>query len=195
MRSSHPHEHERIALDKIDRIHLDRCGSVLVVADGERPEVLHPDKRHRRSPHQFDVEVVANPPDKRFGKRGAATRDLIDVAARKGVVTRMEALGRPGQVDEVDVSWQFVVDHAQQRRFVNPGIQLQVSDLANGVHARVGPPRAIQLECLRAGRGTDGPFDLAGHGPGVLLDLPPAVARAGVFDGEFESGHVVEIIL
>ena len=36
-----------------------------------------------------------------------------------------------------------------------------------------------------------GAIDFALHGFGVLLDLPAAVARAGVFDGQFEAWHSV----
>ncbi len=39
------------------------------------------------------------------------------------------------------------------------------------------------------GRLVDGTFEVALHRPGVLLDLPPAVAGARVLDGELETRH------
>ena len=50
-------------------------------------------------------------------------------------------------------------------------------------------PAPYSSKRLHAGHGRDRALDLAGHGPGVLLDLPPAVAGAGVLDGQLEARH------
>ena len=62
-------------------------------------------------------------------------------------------------------------------------------DLADRVNPCIRPARTVQLEILAAGDVADDAIDFPLDGPGVLLDLPAAVARAGVFDREFEAGH------
>ena len=66
---------------------------------------------------------------------------------------------------------------------------VEVRDLAERVHARVGAARAVQLEPVGAERLAHGAVDLALHRPRVLLDLPAAVAGAGVLDEQLEPGH------
>ena len=66
---------------------------------------------------------------------------------------------------------------------------VEVRDLGERVHAGIGPARAVELEVAPPGDRPDGAIDLALHGPCVLLNLPAAVARAGVLDGEAEAGH------
>ena len=62
------------------------------------------------------------------------------------------------------------------------GVEIEVRDLRERVHAGVGPSRAVELELPPPRHVRDRPIDLSRDGPRVLLDLPPAVARAGVFD-------------
>jgi hypothetical protein len=57
------------------------------------------------------------------------------------------------------------------------------------MHAGVGASGPVQLEITHASRFAHGPIDLAGHGAGILLNLPPAVARAGVLESQLEAGH------
>jgi hypothetical protein len=55
-------------------------------------------------------------------------------------------------------------------------------DLSERVHARIGPSRAVQLELLSPRDVSNGALDLTRNGFCVLLNLPAAVPRAGVFD-------------
>ena len=60
-------------------------------------------------------------------------------------------------------------------------------DLRERVDAGVGAAGSVQLEVARAGGGADRALDLALHRLRVLLNLPAAVARAGVFDRQLEA--------
>ena len=62
-------------------------------------------------------------------------------------------------------------------------------DLRERVDAGVGPARAVELELAASRDLADRAVDLALHGACVLLDLPAAVARAGVLDDQLESRH------
>ena len=66
---------------------------------------------------------------------------------------------------------------------------VEVGDLRERVDAGVGAARPVELEVVAAGDRSDGAVDLALDRPGVLLNLPAAVARAGVLDGQLEAGH------
>ncbi len=69
-----------------------------------------------------------------------------------------------------------------------------MGDLRERVHAGVGAARAVQLEVLHACHAANGPGDLALHGARVVLDLPAAIARAGIFNGELEPHAQLGII-
>src|SRR5258707_2317031 len=62
-------------------------------------------------------------------------------------------------------------------------------DVRARVHAGVGAARAVTANLLAADR-LDRIFDRALHGCAVVLDLPAAIRRAVIFDGEFVAGHV-----
>jgi hypothetical protein len=68
-------------------------------------------------------------------------------------------------------------------------IDIRVRHLRERVHARVGAARSVQLEVAAAGHCADGPVDLTLDGSRVLLNLPAAETRAGIFDGQPEPGH------
>ena len=76
-----------------------------------------------------------------------------------------------------------------QRLGCQAGVDVEVRDLRQRVDAGVGAARPVQLEVRAAGRLADRAIDLALHRPRVLLDLPAAVARAGVLDQELEAWH------
>ena len=67
------------------------------------------------------------------------------------------------------------------------GVDVEMRDLRQRMHAGVGPAGSIQLEVRDTRRLMYRALDLALHRPRVLLNLPAAVAGAGVFDGELEA--------
>ena len=69
-------------------------------------------------------------------------------------------------------------------------MDVKVRDLCEGVDASVGAARAVELEVAFARRLQQRAGDFALNRPRVLLDLPAAIAAAGVFDGQFEA-HLV----
>ena len=101
----------------------------------------------------------------------------------------VEAVRRLVDPPDVDVRGQALVDAVAQGVWRQVGVNLEVRDLRQRVHARVGAPRAVQLELPAPRRLVDGALDLPGNRPRVLLDLPAAIPRAGIFDHELEAGH------
>ncbi len=68
--------------------------------------------------------------------------------------------------------------------------EVDVRDLAERVHAGIGSPGAVRVELPAAGDVRERSVELALHRPGVLLDLPTAVAGAGVFEGQLVASHL-----
>ena len=77
---------------------------------------------------------------------------------------------------------QLVVHAPQQRGRRDIRANVQVRHLRKRVHPGVGASGAVQLESRAPGRFAHRAVEFACHRAGVLLNLPPAVARAGVFD-------------
>ena len=159
------------------------------VVVGERFEVVQADERGCRLLHRRQVERLLDPPDVRFSERGPASRDVVQVASRSGVVPGVELVRRLLDGDDVDVGRQLVVDSAAQRLSVEVRVDVEVRDLRQRVDAGVGASRPVQLELRAAGRRADRPIDLALNRARVLLNLPAAVASARVLDEEPESRH------
>ena len=90
---------------------------------------------------------VAHPPDERLGERRPAPGDLIEVAARDGAVPRVEPRRHALGGEHVDVGGQRVVDVADERAPAAAGSRAsRCDDLAERVHAGVGPAGAVGLE-------------------------------------------------
>ena len=84
------------------------------VGDGERPEVVHADERLCGLLHPLHAERLLHPPDVGLGEGGAARGHLIEVAARHGVVSGVEAVRHDLRREDVDIGGQFVVHLAPQ---------------------------------------------------------------------------------
>ena len=91
--------------------------------------------------------------------------------------------------EHVDIDGQRVVDAEEQRLGRQRRYDVEVRHLGERVDARVGAARAVQLEILASGDGADRAIELSGDRPRVFLNLPAAVARSGVFDGQLEARH------
>ena len=99
-----------------------------------------------------------------------------------GIVARVEPVGCLRDRADVDVGRQLVVDFLSERFGREVGIQLEVRDLRDRVHAGIGSARSVQLELAPSRRFADRALDLARDRPRVLLHLPAAVARARVLN-------------
>jgi hypothetical protein len=102
----------------------------------------------------------------------------------------MEAVRHLLDRTDVDVGGKRVVDPVAQHRRRHVGIDVQVRDLRERVHAGIGPPRSIQLELASSGHVLDRTFEFPGYRPRVFLDLPATVFRAGVLDDQLEPRHI-----
>ena len=192
VRADDAHEHQRAGF--LDRHRGDGHGGRLLlgIVVGERREVLHAGERGGAGAHLTHVERIAHPPHERLGERGAPPRDLVQVAAGGGVVAGVEPVRHDLDAADVDVGGQRLVDPRQQRRRRQRRADVEMRDLGQRVDAGVGAAGAVDLEAIAAGRGADRLDQLALDRPRVGLDLPAAVARAGVLDGQLEAGHGVQ---
>ena len=117
-------------------------------------------------------------------------RDLVEVASRDGAVARVKARGHALGGQDVDVVRQRVVDARDERGRRQLDAEIDVRDLAERVHAGIGAAGAVRLERRAARRlSASGAVELALHRARVLLDLPAAVAGAGVFERQLVAGH------
>src|SRR6185437_15454719 len=66
---------------------------------------------------------------------------------------------------------------------------IAVGNLSEGVHAGIGAARAVDANRLAADR-LDRCLQRALHRGAIVLDLPAAIRRAVIFDGQFVAGHV-----
>jgi len=204
MRALDGDQQEIAVLPDLDAIHQHQRGSPLGprprglgivrvalarVRGGERLEVLHPDEGRGRLAHGVHVERFPHPPDVGLGERGPAPGDLVDVAACDRAVPRVEPVRRLGGAEYVDVRRQLVVEALNERGRRQVRRHVEVGDLREGVHAGVGTAGAVQLEVLTSGHRPDRPVQFTLDGARVLLDLPAAVAGAGVLDREAIAGH------
>src|SRR5439155_11603449 len=160
-----------------------------VIPVGKRAKIPHADTCLRRVAHACDVERLLHPPDVRLGERRAAPRELIQVAARDGVVPRVKTVRHLRRREDVDVGRQLVVQPPAQRVGRQIRADVEMRHLRERVHAGVGPARSVQLEVLAPGDRADSAVDFTLHRLRVLLDLPAAVACAGVLDRQLEAWH------
>jgi hypothetical protein len=155
----------------------------------EGPEVTHPDEGRGGLTHMLDVQGISDPPDVLLGEGGSSARDLIQVAPLDRVVTGVETMRDDVGREDMDVGGQFVIEAKYKSVRRNARADIEMGDLRQRMDPGVGPPRSVQLEVLPPGDRANGPIDLTLDGAGVLLDLPTAVARSGVLDGQLETRH------
>ena len=106
-------------------------------------------------------------------------------------MTRVKAVRNLVDLADMDIGREHVVDSRAKRRGRHVRVQLQMCDLRERMHSGIGSSGAIELELSPSSHLADGLIDLPLHGSSVLLNLPPAVARAGVFDDELVAGHEI----
>jgi hypothetical protein len=102
----------------------------------------------------------------------------------------MEAVRHLLDREHVDVGGQLVVERVAQGVGSERRRDLEMGDLQEGMDAGVRAARAVELEVAAAADGLDRLLELALDRARVLLDLPAAVARAGVFERKLEPQAV-----
>jgi hypothetical protein len=99
---------------------------------------MEADEARRSRLHAREIEVLFHPPHIRLGKRGPSSRDLVDVGASDGIVARVKLVADLLGEQDVDVRGQFVVDSAAQRLGWNRGVNVEMRDLRERMHAGIG---------------------------------------------------------
>ena len=132
--------------------------------------------------HRFHIERVFHPPYVLFRQCRAPGRQVVDVAARLGVVPGMKPRIGLLHRQDVDVVRQLVVQAQEQglQRQVG-GFDVQMRHLAQGVYPGIGAPGALQFKIIGLENIFADVHDGALHGAGIFLQLPAFVAGAFVF--------------
>jgi hypothetical protein len=99
--------------------------------------------------------------------------------------SRGYALGR----EHVDVGRQGLVETVAQGVGRHHCRKVEVGHLAECVNAGIRASGSVGVGPAHAQGIAHRSMELALNRPGVVLDLPAAVARAGVLQGQFVSGH------
>ena len=194
VRAHDAHEDQRALLGHLAPLEEHARRALLGIEVGEGLEVVHAAEQRRRLGHPPHVQVVLDPPDERLREGGPAARDLVQVAARERAVAGVEPAADRLHREHVHVARQLVVElHAQDLRR-HRRQELDVRDLPQRVHPGIGPPRAVELERRGVDHRRDRAVELPLHGAGVLLHLPPAVARAGVFERQLVTRHSITCV-
>jgi hypothetical protein len=152
-------------------------------------KVLHADEGMGSQSHPIDVEPISDPPDERLGERRSAERDLIEVTTGDGVMARVETMRHDQCRQDIDVRRQILIQLSQENLARQRRADVEMRDLRQRVNARIRSASSVELEVLAAGHRANSPIDFALDRPCILLNLPAAVARAGVLDRELEARH------
>ncbi len=189
VRAHHAHQDQGPGLGHLDPLEGDAGGGLVGVVGGEGAEVLEAQEGLGRGPHRLDLEGVLDPPHEGLAEGRAAAGDLVEVGPRLGRVAGVELARDLLHPQQVDVGRQAVVEGEEQLVGPQARLEVEVRHLGQGVHAGVGAAGPVKLEVLALGQVAHRRHDLARHRAGVLLDLPAAVARAVVLEGQLEARH------
>src|SRR6516225_47161 len=107
-------------------------------------------KQRRRPGHCLDVQLVFYPPYVFFCERLLAPRDLIKIHARDRIMAGVEIPRSALDAENRDVGWKKVVEAAPDRvgRLTDFRSRLEMHDLRQGMHTRVGPAGALHFEIV-----------------------------------------------
>ena len=153
----------------------------------KRREIVRAQKTRDVRAHLVPIHFVKDHPDPLVKKRPLSERHGIPVPSSNRRIARMKVRGRGCKAVHAYV----VVEHGVYRtlapRSVYGRVDVHVRALAGRVHARIGAARARHLALAARHRGERGAQRVL-DARRVFLRLPPAVARAVVFDPE-EIAH------
>ena len=155
----------------------------------EGREVVLPAYASGRLRHRGSVERPPDVPREPTEKgRGHGRRvQEVAVALQAGRPASVESLRRGAGGENADVPRQRRVEGRHRGLRGDGARALHAGDLAEGVHARVGPARTDDAD-LAAGERAQRLDDQALHGGRAGLDLPAVVRRAVVGQQECEAG-------
>src|SRR5262249_48304734 len=96
-------EDEIAVFGDLQPVHEDARGLFTRLVGGERRKVPHADECAGRFAHALDLERFFDPPHVWLEERSLATRNLIEVRARFGIVTRVKLVRDLLERPDVDV--------------------------------------------------------------------------------------------
>src|SRR5262245_21229159 len=190
MRSFNPDENEVALVDDVDALNRHERRLFLDAVVGERPEVVAAQETGGSPAHFVEINLVPDPPDEVLGEGGAASGDLVQIAARLRVVAGVESVTGQFDVEYVDVARQRVVEAHPQHARRQRRDDVEMRDLGERMDAGVGPAGAVDLKLFLTGHMANGLRELSLHRARILLDLPSAVTSPGILENDFEAGHV-----
>lgn len=185
-----PEQDEIPGLGELGREDLDDRSLLPQLPLGELAEVAPAPHALERPLELAQVERRFDPPDEPLRERGPAPAELIEVAARPGVVAGMEGARGPLDREQREVRGKerlhpLPQDFRLRQRRARP----QVRHLGQGVNPGVRPPRAADLARRFQDLLASGPQD-PGHRPLTGLFLPAPIAGSLVLDDQPIHVHV-----
>ena len=140
--------------------------------------------------HRLHVERLAHPPDEGLAEGRAPRGDLVQGSVR--AIASWRAWNRWGAGSTRRMLMSAGSSSFTRRSSEAGGTFVRMSRCATCASACT--PASVRPAPYSSSSRTPVASRTArsispGHGAGVLLNLPPAVARAGVFDRQLEAGH------
>ena len=141
--------------------------------------------------HRLGIQRARIPPDPAAIQRRIrpAVQDAVEIAAARRRETRVEILRRAmrGQHDHRLLP-QMCVQPVAQPAGSQVLIDLQMADLAGGMHAGIGAPGGGQHHRF-AGQARDRLFECLLHGRAIRLALPADIGPSIIFKGKAIPWH------
>ena len=141
---------------------------------------------HRRA-HGLHVQPIVQTPgavQMERGRRGAI-EDAIFIHPGAAVAARVEGIRDDLDFFDRDVFRRQCVESALDAVRIETLVRMEIDDLPQRMHARVGAPRPCHTDGLSQ-KCQNRSFENRLDGFAVGLDLPAVVIRPIVFDGEFD---------
>lgn len=143
----------------------------------EADEIVATDKQCCGSGHGLNVQRLLDPPYGLLCERLLPRGDLIDVTSRNRVVTCMKVPRRTDHIQDDDICGKQFIETPTQRlgRVSYRPLELDVSNLPQGMNPRIRPPCALHLD-FAVQYGLCNSAQLSHHRTGIFLFLPTAVS-------------------
>ena len=175
-------------IEPIERLHRRLC---LAFGVAERREVVRADQTLCGGVHGAAVEQLgdAQGPAPLEGQIGAAIDDAIKIMPLGGGEAGIEIVRHLlGRDDRDRLRPQMRVHGIAHGVGLPVLVEIDVGDLAERMHARIGAARSLHVDHLAAEL-RHRLLERGLHGRSVVLDLPADERPAVIFDGELVAGH------
>ena len=158
-------------------------------APAKRRKIVRTDKERRRLVHRIDIEAISDVPGGAGPLRvvDRSIENLISIGAAGCGEPDVESVVDTPEVEDRDLLAELGVEAAQHPFGVDLYSMRETDDLADGMHATIGPARYGGAD--RSSVMSEGGFELSLHGPLIGLNGVSTKARAVVRHVEAVRRH------